>query len=195
MQSSRKKIMIKWIAIGLTAALVFFALYGWVVGWFRDLDSMRAFVAKAGPFGPAVFLLIQILQVVLPFIPGGVTLTTGVMAFGPWWGFLLNYAGVAVGSGINFGLVKRFGRTVMLHLVDEDAYHKYVGRIEHSKGFRRFFAIAILLPFFPDDTLCLLAGMTDMTWKEFWLIILLGKIPTIAVYSIVLLTAGHMFHL
>ncbi len=194
-QQSHPKLkhFIKGAAIIITAALVIFAVYGWAVGWFRDLESMRAFVSQAGAFGPAAFIAIQILQVVLPFIPGGVTLATGVAAFGPYWGFLLNYIGVAIGSGINFGLVRRFGKPALLHLVDEAAYHKYIGRIEHSKGFRRFFAIAILLPFFPDDTLCLIAGMTDMSWKEFWLIILIGKIPTIAVYSVVLLTAGHVF--
>ena len=156
------------------------------------LESMRTFVAAAGPLGPVVFLLLQIAQVVLPFIPGGVTLTTGVLAFGPWFGFLLNYAGVVAGSIINFYMARRYGHRLVLHLVDEKTWQKYIGRLDNSRGFTRFFALAILLPFFPDDTLCLLAGLTNMRADVFTVILLVGKPLTIAVYSAIYLYAGSL---
>ena len=191
MQKPVSKTLINTIAIGLTAALVLFCVYGWAVGWFRDTDSMRAFVARAGVMGPVVFVIIQILQVVLPFIPGGVTLMTGVLAFGPWWGFAFNYLGVVLGSLINFFLAKRYGRPLVTHLVDEDTYNKYVGKIE-GKGYERFFAIAILLPLFPDDTLCLLSGLTKMSYSKFMAIILLLKPPSIAAYSFAFIYGGRL---
>lgn len=180
------------VAIILTAALAAFGFFGWYMGWFRDLESMRTFVAAAGPLGPVVFLLLQIAQVVLPFIPGGVTLTTGVLAFGPWFGFLLNYAGVVAGSIINFYIARRYGHRLVLHLVDEKTWQKYIGRLDNSRGFTRFFALAILLPFFPDDTLCLLAGLTNMRADVFTVILLAGKPLTIAVYSAIYLYAGSL---
>lgn len=180
------------IAVVLTAALVAFGIFGWQQGWFRDLESMRAFVAGAGPLGPLVFLLLQIAQVVLPFIPGGVTLTTGVLAFGPWFGFLLNYVGVVAGSVINFYMARRYGHRLVLHLVDEKTWQKYIGRLDNSRGFTRFFAWAILLPFFPDDTLCLLAGLTNMRADLFTVILLAGKPPIIALYSVAALYADSL---
>lgn len=193
MQKAFSKNVISAIAIGIMVGMLLFAFFGWYMGWFRDLDSMRAFVGKAGFLGPVVFLVLQILQVVLPFIPGGVTLMTGVAAFGPVWGFVLNYIGVLAGSMINFVLAKKYGKPIVTSLVDESTYNKYIGKLSNSKGFERFFAIAILLPFFPDDTLCLLAGLTKMTPKKFLAIIAIAKPPTIAVYSFVMLSAGHMF--
>ena len=117
---------------------------------------------------------------------------TGVLVFGPLWGFVLNYVGVCIGSGINFYLARQYGKRLVTQLVDEQTYNKYIGKIENSKGFERFFALSILLPFFPDDTLCLLAGLTNMTPKKFSAIIFLTKPPSIAVYSLVLFSAGNM---
>ncbi len=189
MQNRLHKVMINAVAIVITAAIVLFGVYGWVCGWFKDIDTLRGVVSKAGVMGPTVFVIIQILQVVLPFIPGGVTMTTGVLAFGPWWGFALNYIGVVTGSFINFLLARRFGKKVVLLLVDEKTYDKYIHKLS-GKKYLRFFAWAILLPFFPDDTLCLLSGMTDMSYRDFSLIILLLKPPFIAVYSLLLIMAG-----
>ena len=189
MQNRLHKVMINAVAIVITAAIVLFGVYGWVCGWFKDIDTLRGVVSKAGVMGPTVFVIIQILQVVLPFIPGGVTMTTGVLAFGPWWGFALNYIGVVTGSFINFLLARRFGKKVVLLLVDEKTYDKYIHKLS-GKKYLRFFAWAILLPLFPDDTLCLLSGMTDMSYRDFSLIILLLKPPFIAVYSLLLIMAG-----
>lgn len=189
MQNRLHKVMINAVAIVITAAIVLFGVYGWACGWFKDIDTLRGVVSKAGVMGPTVFVIIQILQVVLPFIPGGVTMTTGVLAFGPWWGFALNYIGVVTGSFINFLLARRFGKKVVLLLVDEKTYDKYIHKLS-GKKYLRFFAWAILLPFFPDDTLCLLSGMTDMSYRDFSLIILLLKPPFIAVYSLLLIMAG-----
>ena len=192
MQKVFSKNVINTLTIVIITVMVAAAILGWYMGWFSDLNAMREFVWKAGPLGPGVFVIIQIMQVVLPFIPGGVTLMTGVLVFGPLWGFVLNYVGVCIGSGINFYLARQYGKRLVTQLVDEQTYNKYIGKIENSKGFERFFALSILLPFFPDDTLCLLAGLTNMTPKKFSAIIFLTKPPSIAVYSLVLFSAGNM---
>ena len=82
--------------------------------------------------------------------------------------------------------------STLLHLVDEKTWQKYIGRLDNSRGFTRFFALAILLPFFPDDTLCLLAGLTNMRADVFTVILLAGKPLTIAVYSAIYLYAGSL---
>ena len=46
------------------------------------------------------------------------------------------------------------------------------------------FAVAIFAPCAPDDMLCYLAGTTDMNWKTYTLIILLGKPASTALYSL-----------
>lgn len=45
------------------------------------------------------------------------------------------------------------------------------------------------MPVAPDDFLCMLAGLTKMTYKKFITIIVLGKPASLLVYSLGLTTA------
>ena len=188
------KIQMKHIQTILTgicvAALVVFAIYGMRQGLFTDRSRMEALVAKGGIFGPLLFVAIQIVQVVIPIIPGGITCAVGVVLFGAWYGLLYNYIGIVIGSFINFYLARRYGKCFVQAFVKEETYEKYAGWLEKGKKFDRFFALAIFFPCAPDDFLCLLAGLTRMSWKRFGTIILLGKPASIAMYSLALVYAG-----
>ena len=59
-----------------------------------------------------------------------------------------------------------------------------------GKKFDKFFALAIFFTCAPDDVLCMIAGLTKMSWKKFSAIILLGKPASIAAYSMALIYAG-----
>ena len=52
--------------------------------------------------------------------------------------------------------------------------------------------MAIFLPVAPDDFLCYLAGTTDMTWRRYTAIILLGKPFAISLYSLGLTAIWQM---
>ena len=188
------KIQMKHIQTILTgicvAALVVFAIYGMRQGLFTDRSRMEALVAKGGIFCPLLFVAIQIVQVVIPIIPGGITCAVGVVLFGAWYGLLYNYIGIVIGSFINFYLARRYGKCFVQAFVKEETYEKYAGWLEKGKKFDRFFALAIFFPCAPDDFLCLLAGLTRMSWKRFGTIILLGKPASIAMYSLALVYAG-----
>lgn len=173
--------------IGWTAVimLILIALYAWRCGVFSSLEKMETFIGRFGILSPVVFIIYQIMQiVVIPIIPGGVTTTAGVVMFGPVEGLLLNYIGVCLGSFIAFFLAKRYGRQLVLKFVEKKQYDKYEAKLTHNKKFEIFFAVCIFLPFAPDDLLCYIVGLTELSYKKFILIILLGKIPTILCYSI-----------
>jgi len=145
---------------------------------------MRAFVAKYGAFGPVVFILIQIVQVVVPILPGGVSLLAGVMIFGPLYGFIYNYVGITIGSVAAFLLARRLGRPFVESRVSGGVFKKYAAWLEKGSRFDKLFALAIFLPVAPDDFLCMLAGITKMTPKKFVAIILVCKPPSILAYSL-----------
>lgn len=171
-------------------AMIVFSIYGVQQGLFTDREKMEAFVGRMGILGPLLFVLIQIVQVVIPIIPGGISCAVGVVLFGAWYGLLYNYIGIVIGSFINFYLARRYGRCFVQAFVKEETYEKYAGWLEKGKRFDRFFAMAIFFPCAPDDFLCLLAGLTRMSWKKFGTIILLGKPASIAMYSLALVYAG-----
>lgn len=174
------------------AAVLVFVIYGCRVGLFADRQMMEQMVAKSGVWGPLLFVIIQIVQVVIPIIPGGVSCAVGVLIFGPWMGLLYNYIGIVIGSMINFYLARRYGQLFVKQFVKPETYEKYITWLDKGKKFDRFFAMAIFFPCAPDDVLCMIAGLTKMTWQKFSAIILLGKPLSIALYSMALLYSGSL---
>ncbi len=172
------------ITIAGVLILIIIAAAAAASGLFSSREHLEMFLAKAGIAAPIVFLLIQTIQVVIPILPGGVTCVISVVVFGPVWGFIYSYAGMVAGSVISFLLVRKYGKKLILKLVSESTYNKYVGWLERGKRFHLFFAAAIFLPFFPDDVLCMLAGLSDMSLKRFTLIILLCRPVSLIGYSV-----------
>ena len=93
---------------------------------------------------PALFLVIQMIQVVLPILPGAVGCLGGVLIFGPVWGFVYNYIGISLGSILAFLLSKRYGRPFVRGIIGEKNYEKYIGWLEREKLLIR----RLQLPFF-----------------------------------------------
>ena len=178
------------VTILCTAAMISFVIYGLKSGIFTDRAMMEELVSRGGIWGPITFMIIQIVQVVVPVIPGGITCAVGVVVFGPWYGLLYNYIGIVAGSCINFYLARRYGQCLVKFFVKEETYNKYITWLEKGKKFDKFFAAAIFFPCAPDDVLCMIAGLTKMSWKKFSAIILLGKPASIAAYSMALVYAG-----
>lgn len=152
-------------------------------GYFTDSTKLQALLNQTGIFAPLLFILLQIFQVIIPIIPGGASSALGIVAFGPIWGFVYNYAGLVIDSILAFLLVKRYGKTFILKVCDQKTYDKYIGWLDKGKKFDRFFAAAIFFPCAPDDILCMIAGLTSMTLKKFSMIIILGKPLALIAYS------------
>lgn len=157
---------------------------------FEDLDSLQQLVGKSIIVGPLVFIVIQMVQVIIPIIPGGISLAAGVLIFGPYWGFILNYVGICLGSIVLFLLGRSYGRPLIKRMVSEKIYDKYSHWLENDKKFERLFSLAIFLPLAPDDALCLMASLTNMSLKKYTIIILLAKPASIFLYSLALLYGG-----
>jgi len=175
------------IGLGLSIALTIYFIN---LGVFKDINALRGLVGNSVILGPIVFILLQILQVVIPIIPGGVSSAAGVLIFGPYLGFVYNYVGISIGSVIIFLLGRRYGKPFILSMISDKTYDKYIGWLDNQSRFEKLFALAIFLPVAPDDALCLMAGLPNMTVKKFTLIILLAKPASIFLYSMALIYGG-----
>jgi uncharacterized membrane protein YdjX (TVP38/TMEM64 family) len=175
------------IGLGLSIALTIYFIN---LGVFKDINALRGLVGNSVILGPIVFILLQILQVVIPIIPGGVSSAAGVLIFGPYLGFVYNYVGISIGSVIIYLLGRRYGKPFILSMISDKTYDKYIGWLDNQSRFEKLFALAIFLPVAPDDALCLMAGLTNMTVKKFTLIILLAKPASIFLYSMALIYGG-----
>lgn len=146
--------------------------------------EFQYFLQQLGIFGPIIFIAIQIIQVLYPVIPGGLTCVIGHVLFGPLMGFVYNTTGIFIGSVIAFLLARRYGEVFVKSFVSDQVYDKYIGYLDRGKFFERFLAGAFILPSFPDDFLCMVAGMSKMSLKKFIWITLLTKPATLYLYTV-----------
>ncbi len=172
---------ISWMGILLMAVI---CVYFWKMGIFSSQEKLKAFIAGFGLIGGLVFVFIQIVQVVIPIIPGGVSCLAGVILFGGGMGFIYNYVGICIGSIIAFLIAKAYGRPLLEKMFQPRLIEKYESWTQTRNRFAKLFALAIFLPVAPDDFLCYLAGTTNMSLRMFIAIILLGKPCSIAAYSL-----------
>ena len=180
---SKSKLILNILTIIGIVAVIFFIYFAVKERWFLDNEILLTKIKSFGLLAPLCFILIQIVQVVLPVIPGGASCLVGVMAFGAVGGFIYNYVGLVLGSICSFLLSRKFGMCIINKLFKEKDIKKALDKINNSKYDLIFFLI-ILLPGLPDDLFCYISGITEMSLKKFTLIILIGKPLTLLVYSI-----------
>lgn len=180
---SKSKLILNILTIIGIVAVIFFVYFAVKERWFLDNEILLTKIKSFGLLVPLCFILIQMVQVVLPVIPGGASCLVGVMAFGAVGGFIYNYVGLVLGSICSFLLSRKFGMSIINKLFKEKDIKKALDKINNSKYDLIFFLI-ILLPGLPDDLFCYISGITKMSLKKFTLIILIGKPLTLLVYSI-----------
>lgn len=176
----RNKKLICFISFALTAI---FIVIGYKYGIFTDEHKMQSMLSKAGLFAPLLFILIQAIQVVIPILPGATGCAFGVVFFGAFKGLIYNYIGICIGSVTAFVIARACGREFVKAMTGKHFFSKYSRFLLTEDKFEKLFAILIFLPLAPDDFLCYLAGISNMSLKKFTLIILLGKPLAIFLYS------------
>ena len=141
-----------------------------------DPAWLRARVAALGPLAPLAFVALQTVQVILAPIPGQVLGGVGGYLFGPLRGTAYSMAGVLLGSAVVFVASRAYGRPYVERVVDASALDRWDGLVERT-GVAGLFA-CFLLPTFPDDLLCFVAGLTDIRLRTFLALVLVGRTPS-----------------
>lgn len=151
---------------GLYDTLVFTGL----INQFASAEGFQNFLEHYGEQAMLVFMLIQFLQVTILPLPSALTIATGTALFGVANAVVISSIGIILGSMFAFFLGKVFGRNLAVWLCGEKNVNKYQ---EITKGKDKIlFFLMFLLPFFPDDLLCILAGMTNMSYLSFFIMML-----------------------
>lgn len=144
----------------------------------RDTQRFRAWVEQQGWTARLIYIGMVIFQVLVAVIPGEPFELAAGVAFGSVEGTLLCLMGVFLGSMIVFGLVRAFGRRVVLLFFSAEKIDSL--RILHDRErLFRLTAVLMLLPGTPKDLLTYCAGLTPMTLGEWLLICSVGRIPSV----------------
>lgn len=152
-------------------------------GKFKDIEVVQRWIESAGAYAILVYAAIVLAQVIILPIPSTVTNLVAAVLFEPWITFLVTTVCTVAGSFVCFWLGRAFGKRIVTWLVGEEKTEKY-GKILNEKG-RFLFVMMLLLPCFPDDILCMVAGLSTMSWGFFSLAVILARPVMIAIVSFV----------
>ena len=142
---------------------------------FGDREQIKTFVASFGQGAPAIFIIIQILQVLFAPFPGETTGFIGGFLFGAAKGFLFSSIGLTLGSWINFTIGRFMGKRFVRKLIPERQLDR-LDKIIKRQGVIVLF-ILFVIPGFPKDYLCLFLGLSTLPLKIFLILAGIGRMP------------------
>lgn len=154
---------------------------------FQDKDNFEAFLERSGNWMVALFILLQFLQVVVLPIPSTVTVVAGSALFGPLLGSIYSLIGIMLGSLVAFLIGRYAGYRVAVWLVGKETLDKWLKKIKGKD--KLLLSAMFLLPVFPDDVLCIVAGISSMSLLYFLIVIFVSRVLAIFTtsYSITLI--------
>ncbi|MCD7729489.1 MAG: VTT domain-containing protein, partial [Clostridia bacterium] len=148
-----------------------------------DINSLREMIADTGAWAALVFIVVQFLQVVVLPIPSTVTVMAGTALFGPLLCSVYSFIGIFIGSVVAFAVGRWLGYRVVSWIVGKDELDKWLKKLK-GKDYL-LLSIMFLLPLFPDDLLCFVAGLSTMTWGYYIIMIIITRALsiTLSAYS------------
>ena len=131
----------------------------------NSMDKIRDIVQSGGVFSFLIFIIFQILQTTILQIPAIFVTIAGAVIFGRWPAFIMSYIAVMIGSLIMFWVGRKAGRKFLNWMIGKDSSEKWIDRMSRGKY---LFFLMMLFPMFPDDILCVVAGLTNMSFSFFF---------------------------
>lgn len=148
----------------------------WKNGFFEKINSVEALrevIAGTGMWAGGVYFALQMMTVIIAPIPSNISMMAGALALGFWKAMILGVLAVVAGSMIVFLVARALGRNAIQRFLDKGVMDKYLPVIEEKQDM--FLFLTMLFPFFPDDALCMLAGLTNISLGRFTAIMILAR--------------------
>lgn len=170
-------------ALALLAAGLLRQPLGTLLAMLQDQAALRQHVLAYGAWTPLLLAAVQLLQVILAFIPGHVLMIAAGYLYGPAGGFALNLVTIVAASQLAFALARWAGRPVVERLVSPKVMARFDGKA--GSGNMLLLAIGFLVPVLPGDALNLLAGLSAISGYRFLAANLIGRMPAVLLWTLV----------
>lgn len=161
-----------WITTVTLILLCVGAYFLYASGFFRaatSVEGVPGYIEGFAPYSHIAFFVVQLLSVILAPIPSNITAAAGGVLFGTWPSFFMTAGAVLLGSALLFYLARVLGRSFAERLVSRKVSERYLDIIRTKQ--KTFLVLAFLFPFFPDDIICILAGLADIPPAHFIFIV------------------------
>ncbi len=146
---------------------------------FRNIEALNAFLDRYKMAGGFIYVGLQILQIMIPVIPGqALQLAAGYMYhFFP--GLFLSLLGIGLGTVISFTIARVLGHDAMVLLFGQERVQTFVRRLNSKRAYLIIFLL-YLMPGFPKDFICFAAGVSEIRLVPFLILSLVGRTPALA---------------
>lgn len=143
--------------------------------FFPDDEAVRQWLLALGPLAPAGYVVGEVVQIVLWPIPGQPFEVAGGWMLGLWPAIILGTAAAIAGSVISFLIARRYGTEWVHRYVSREVRKQLARRLDGGHRAEWIIFGLMLVPSFPRDPLCYLAGVSGMSTRSFVLIAAIGR--------------------
>jgi uncharacterized membrane protein YdjX (TVP38/TMEM64 family) len=170
---------------GLVAVVMFVAVVALCVWWFApsiltdakrlmDRDTLMAFVAQAGLWGPVLIVSLMVVAVVASPLPSAPIALAAGAAYGHLWGTVQVVLGAELGALIAFGLARVLGRDALRHMFGDKVD---AGLLGSQNALMATVFASRLMPFVSFDLISYAAGLSGLQAWRFAVATLAGIVP------------------
>lgn len=154
---------------------------------FKDLGTtdgqikFKEEISNSGAQGVFMLLGLQLLQILVPVLPGEPIEFLAGMCFGAFWGMILIFVGAFLSSFIIFFCVRKFGLGFINTFFGEDKIQKIQNSkwLSNPKKLNLFFIIVFLIPGTPKDLFVYIAGLLPIKPLKFLIISTFCRFPSV----------------
>lgn len=150
--------------------------------WFT-VENIETLAEQYRTLGPLIGILLPFLEALLPFLPLVVIVVANASSYGLWIGFLLSWIGTVLGSYVVFLIVRKFGKHPKLkRFIQKENVQKLIKWVD-MRGLSPLF-ILLCFPFTPSVLVNIVAGLSHIKKKYYFIVLLAGKFVMILSMSV-----------
>lgn len=159
--------------IVLLLILIFFNPY--------RLDSTLEFTREHLYIGAILLVLLRIIGMIVPMIPGGIVSFAVVPIFGWFATYIYTALGIFIGTSIAFLLARIYREPLVARFVSLKRIHELEKQISGRKQFIAIFAFRLFTVPVVDIS-SYIAGLTKISYKKFALATFLATLPETLIF-------------
>ncbi|OEH92425.1 TVP38/TMEM64 family protein [Bacillus solimangrovi] len=145
-----------------------------IVSWLNDYAGL----------GPLPGILLPFFEAMLPFLPLVLFVMGNAAAFGLWQGFLFSWIGTVLGALVIYFVIRKLKDTKPFHFLRKKEQFQRLADWVERHGFGPLFLL-YCFPFSPSALINLVAGLSNISKKQFTLAVVLGKMVMVFFISLV----------
>ena len=143
-----------------------------LLGIISDQEAVSAYLKSYGALGPIVLFVLMVAQVFIAIIPGHALMVTAGYVYGGL-GLFIVITSTILGSQVAFMIARNYGRNLIYKLASPRIIERW-DSMARNQG-TMFYFFSFVLPIFPSDLMCYVAGLGKISARKFLVANILGR--------------------